>query len=312
LKLGRARVSGPNFINNSTPIDARFVSLSKFNMATLEDQIITLLTATLSSIETPRKAAELQLLSLYNTPGFALALGSVGSHVGVPLNIRQAALLYLRQFVQAAWSSEFDEFKGVVLVSDQDKVHLRGVLLDLALNCPERKLKKSASYVVSKIGSADFPEDWADLLPTVLRTVQTGNEDQVSGALKVLADLLDDSFNEEQFFGVAHELIGSVYNVASNDSVSPLTRALAISVFRACFDILEMILEEYKAQVKNFADETLATWIPFLIKILESKLPLPPTVQEESQKAQSAETYRGLVAFKLQTVKVIPLQSCLE
>jgi hypothetical protein len=274
-------------------------------MATLEDQIISLLTATLSNIETPRKAAELQLLSLYHTPGFALALGSVGSHVGVPLNIRQAALLYLRQFVQAAWSSEFDEFKGVVLVSDQDKVHLRGVLLDLALNCPERKLKKAASYVVSKIGSADFPDEWADLLPTVLRIVQTGNEDQVSGALKVLADLLDDSFNEEQFFGVAHELVGSVYNVASNDSVGPLTRALAISVFRATFDILEMILEEHKAQVKNFADETLATWIPFLIGILESKLPPPPTAQDESQKAQSAETYRGLVAFKLQTVKTL-------
>jgi len=274
-------------------------------MATLEDQIISLLGATLSNLETPRKAAEQQLLSLYHTPGFALALGSVGSHVGVPLNIRQASLLYLRQFVQAAWSSEFDEFKGVVLVSDQDKAHLRGILLDLALNCPERKLKKAASYVVSKIGSADFPEEWADLLPTVLRTVQTGNEDQVSGALKVLVDLIDDSFNEEQFFGVAHELVGSVYRVATNDSINPLTRALAVSVFRACFDILEMILEEFKAQVKSFADETLGTWIPFLITILESKLPPPPTVQEERQKAQSAETYRGLVAFKLQTVKVI-------
>ena len=82
---------GPTSSTNSTTIDARFVSLSRFNMATLEDQIIALLTATLSSIETPRKAAELQLLSLYHTPGFALALGSVGSHVGVPLNIRQAA-----------------------------------------------------------------------------------------------------------------------------------------------------------------------------------------------------------------------------
>jgi importin-9 len=273
-------------------------------MATLEDQIIDLLGATLSNLETPRKAAELQLQSMYPTPGFAMALASVGSHSGVLLNIRQAALLFLRQFVQAAWSSEFDEFKGAVLVSDEDKARLRSILLDLALNCPERKLKKAASYVVSKIGSSDFPEEWADLLPTVLQVVQTGNEDQVNGALKVLVDLIDDSFNEEQFFGVARELVGSVYRVATNDSIKPTTRALAISVFRACFDILEMILEEYKSQVKSFADETLSTWIPFLIKILESKLPDPPTIQEENQKSQAAETYRGLVAFKLQVVKV--------
>jgi hypothetical protein len=270
----------------------------------MEEQLMQLLAATQENAETPRKQAELQLLSFYEIPDFPLALSSIGSHESVPVNIRQAALLYLRKFVQAGWSAEFDEYKGKVLVSDENKARLRQILLELALNCPERKVKKAASYVVSKVGSADFPEEWPDLLPTVLRIVQSGNEDQMNGALKLLVDLLEDSFNEEQFFGVAEELVDSIYRVATNDQISPITRALAVSVFRGCLAILEMLLEEYKVEVKAFSDKALVHWMPFLMEILQSKLPDPPSQQEEDQKAASAENFRRLVAFKLQVVKV--------
>jgi hypothetical protein len=270
----------------------------------MEEQVMQLLAATQETADSPRKQAELQLLSLYNTPEFPLALASIGSHESVPVNMRQAALLYLRKFVQAGWSMEFDEFRGTVLVSDENKARLRQILLELALNCPERKVKKAASYVVSKIGSADFPEEWPDLLPTVLRVIQSGNEGQINGALKLLVDLIEDSFNEEQFFGVAQELLNSIYNVAINDQIRSVTRALAVSVFRGCLGILEMLLEEYKSQVKAFADEALSHWMPFLMDVLNSKLPNPPTEQEEDQKSPSAEIFRGLIAFKLQVVKV--------
>jgi hypothetical protein len=271
----------------------------------MEEQLMQLLAATQENAETPRKQAELQLLSFYEIPEFPMALASIGSHESVPVNIRQAALLYLRKFVQVGWSAEFDEYKGKVLVSDENKVRLRQILLELGLNCPERKVKKAASYVVSKVGSADFPEEWPDLLPTVLRVVQSGNVDQMNGALKLLVDLLEDSFNEEQFFGVAEELVDSIYRVAVNEQINPITRALAVSVFRGCLAILEMLLEEYKVQVKTFADKALAHWMPFLMEILQSKLPDPPSQQEEDQKSESAENFRRLVAFKLQVIKVI-------
>ncbi|KAF2667312.1 ARM repeat-containing protein [Microthyrium microscopicum] len=271
----------------------------------MEEQIIQLLAATQSAEPTPRKSAELQLSHMYPTPGFALALGSIGSHDSVPLNIRQAALLYMRQFVQAAWSPDFDEFRGQVLVNDEEKLQLRQTLLELALNSNERKIRKAASYVCSKIGSTDFPDEWPDLLPTTLRVVQSGTEDQIGGALKLLADLIDESFNEEQFFGVARELVDSVYNVATNDALKTTVRALAILVFRGCFDILEMVMEEHKDAVQNFADETLTRWVPFFLQILQSKLPNPPTTEEESQRSPSAQSYRGLVALKLQAVKAL-------
>jgi hypothetical protein len=45
--------------------------------------------------------------------------------------------------------------------------------------------------------------------------------------------------------------------------------------------------------------------MPFLMEILQSKLPDPPSQQEEDQKSESAENFRRLVAFKLQVIKVI-------
>jgi hypothetical protein len=272
----------------------------------MEEQIVQLLADTQAAAESPRKHAELQLQSLSHTPGFGMAVVSVASHDSVPLNIRQAALLYLKTFVQSAWSPQFDEFKGQILVSDEDKVRLRQTLLEIAVSGgQDRKIKSLASYAVSKIASADFPEEWPELLPTVLQIVTTGRDDQLHGALKVLRDLVDECFNDEQFFAVARDLVKAIYDVAVDDAKRPILRALAVDIFRACFDILEMVMEDHKAAVKSFADEALGAWVPFFIQILKSRLPDPPTEEQEDKKSEIAENWRGLVALKFQVVKVL-------
>ena len=209
----------------------------------MEEQIVRLLAETQSPHESTLKQAELQLRQLSPTPGFGICLVSVASHESVPLNIRQGALLYLKQFITSSWSPQFDEFKGQVLVNDDDKARLRHTLLEIALGGgQDRKVKSAASYAVSKIASADFPEDWPDLLPAVLQVVRSGSDDQLHGALKVLRDLVDECFNDTQFFNVARDLVKAVYEIATNEAKRPILRALSVDVFRACFDILEMVM----------------------------------------------------------------------
>jgi len=182
---------------------------------------------------------------------------------------------------------------------------LRHMLLQIALGGgQDRKITSAASYAVSKIASADFPEDWPDLLPAVIQVVKTGSDDQLHGALKVLRDLVDECFNDTQFFNVARDLVKAVYDVAVDETKRPILRALSVDVFRACFDVLEMVMEEHKTAVKTFADEALDTWKPFFINVLKSKLPEPPTEEEEEHRTGTAEVYRGFVALKLQVVKV--------
>ena len=186
------------------------------------------------------------------------------------------------------------------------KSQIRRVLLELCTTADiqERKVKSSASFAVSKIASADFPEHWPELLPSLLQIINgpASSAGAVHGALKVLHDLVDTGFNEEQFFNVARDLVTTLFNVTTNESRKPVLRALAVSVFRSCFDTLEMVLEQHKVAVKEFMDEVLGGWSPFFISTLKASLPQPPVEQEESK--ESASEWRGVVALKVQVVKV--------
>lgn len=272
----------------------------------MEQQLLQLLSDTQSPVPATRKSAEGQLLTLYTNEHFPLSLASIASHTSVPVPLRQSALLILRTFIVSAWSSQLDEFKGQVLINDANKAQLRRVLLELSISPEEdhRKVRSSASYVVSKIASADFPDEWPDLLPTLLQVIPNSNDAQLHGALKVLSDLVETGFSEEQFFKVARELVSTVFNVATNASRKPILRALAVSVFRACFDTLEMVLEQHKAAVKHFMDEALNGWSPFFIATLKETLPPAPSEEEEASDSQRSEQWRGLIALKLQVVKV--------
>lgn len=270
----------------------------------MEEQLVRLLSETQSAQEPVRRNAEWQLKELNANPDFPLVLTSVGSHSEVPIDVRQAALLYLKTFVLACWSPQLDEFTGPIYADEAKKAQIRQQLLDLALGGHnERKIESAASLVVSKIANVDFPDEWPNLLPTLLNIVATGADAQLHGALKVLNELVDDCFNEDQFFSVARDLVKVVYDVAVNTNRKPILRALAISVFRSCFDTLEMVMEDHKAEVKAFAEEALSGWIPFFLETLKS--PLPPSPEEGQDATEQGDFYRGSVALKLQTVKVL-------
>lgn len=111
----------------------------------------------------------------------------------------------------------------------------------------------------------------------------------------MLADLVEDGFSEAQFFQVAQELVDTVYGVAQNTQVEPILRALAVSVFKGCFDTLEMVLEDHKSAVKRFAEQTVNAWMPLFEDVMSAQLP--------ARDAQE-DLFDGMVALKLQVVKV--------
>ncbi|RHZ43222.1 putative importin beta-5 subunit [Aspergillus thermomutatus] len=275
----------------------------------MEQELLTLLADTQSPVADTRKAAELQLLRLYPNEQFPLSLAAIASHDSVPTNLRQSSLSVLRTFIAAAWSPNLDEFKGQILINNTNKTQIRRVLLELATTADvqERKVKSSASYAVSKIASADFPDEWPELLPSLLQVINDANSSAgaLHGALKVLLDLVDTGFSEEQFFGVARDLVTTLFNIATSESRNPMLRALAVAVFRSCFDTLEMVLEQHKVAVKQFMDEVLSGWSPFFIETLKAPLPQAPSEQEESKEGEVPSQWRGVIGLKLQVVKTL-------
>lgn len=277
----------------------------------MEQQVLQLLEATTSPNSEAIRNAEQSLKAQYPNSEFPFALLTIASHNDIAIGLRQASLLQLKQFVGATWSPSFDDdFKGIVYLNDEAKSRLRQAVFVLATNegvdgAIDHKINTAAASVTSKIANADFPDSWPELLPNLLQIITgTGADLQVHGALRVLSELVDSGFTEEQFFAAARDLVSGLQKVATNNSRSPIVRAMAMSVFRACFDMLEMVMEDHKVAVKGFLDESLQSWMPFFINTIKSPLPSPPSKDDELKGDAIMSQWRGCVALKLQVVKV--------
>ncbi|KAI4277357.1 MAG: hypothetical protein LQ337_001848 [Flavoplaca oasis] len=270
----------------------------------MEQQVLELLAATLESAADTRTNAERHLEQLYTNDAFPISLISIASHTSIDLPLRQAALLSLKTFVLRTWSASIDEFQGVVTINDATKDQVRHSLLALATSGDqERKIVSASSYVVSKIASVDFPDQWPSLLPTLLHLIPQSGEGQLHGVLVVLGNLVEDGFDEEQFGKSAIELVRCIYNIATDELKKLNSRALAVSIFRACFDTMELMYQTDKASVKQFMQEASDAWTPFFINVL--KLPLPPIPTEEQEDETESGPWRGTVALKTQVVKAL-------
>jgi importin-9 len=99
---------------------------------------------------------------------------------------------------------------------------------------------------------------------------------------------------------MARDIVKVVTDVALNEGRKAILRALAIAVFRGCFDLMDIVKEDHLKEVKGFAEEILKSWNPFFIQVLKARLPEVadrPTTQPES--------WNSHIALKLQVVKTL-------
>lgn len=118
----------------------------------MEDQLAQLLANTQLAQEEPRKRAELDLKHVQPNPAFPVALANIAAHASVSTDIRQAALTYLRRFIQYNWGEpDDDEDEGPQIpIPEATKEQLRHKLLELALSDePDRKVTSSVRYAIA-------------------------------------------------------------------------------------------------------------------------------------------------------------------
>ena len=119
-----------------------------------------------------------------------------------------------------------------------------------------------------------------------------------------MVDLVEDSLNEDTFFSVARSILDSMFSVAADSNRKMTLRALAVSVLRGCFDIMDMVKDEHGQEVRGFAEEVLGIWSPLFIDTLRLPFPRRESIGENGF-AQEPESWRGFVALKLQVVKTL-------
>ncbi|KAL9103894.1 MAG: hypothetical protein Q9163_001087 [Psora crenata] len=271
----------------------------------MEQQVLDLLASTLDPSGPIRSDAERRLEQLYANDVFPMSLISIASHKSIPLEHRQAALLSLKKLVLKTWSPAIEEYEGPNQMNDSVKDRVRHSVLSIATAPGEqKKIIAAASYVVSKIASADFPEQWPTLLPTLLALVPQAEDAQLHGVLIVLGDLVDDGFDEEQLASSAAELVRCIYDVAVNGRRKLMTRSLAVSIFRSCLDTMEVVMQANPQAVQQFMQGTSDVWVPFFIETVKAALPSMPKGDEEPG-TPGIGGWRGVIALKTQVVKAL-------
>jgi hypothetical protein len=111
----------------------------------MDEHLAQLLANTHDKHEGPRKQAELDLLHSQRNPEFPLSLARIGAHTGVPIEIRQSALTYLRNFIEKNWAPNDAGSGPQILIPDETKDYLRNAVLELVLSPEnERRVKVAA------------------------------------------------------------------------------------------------------------------------------------------------------------------------
>lgn len=230
--------------------------------------LLNCLTATLDTSQEVRSFAEASLNQASLQPGFGGALSKVAANRELPLGLRQLAAVLLKQFVKKHWQEGEENFEHPVVSSDEKEIIRR--LLLLSLDDSNRKICTAISMAVSSIAHYDWPEDWPDLLPFLLKLIndQT-NINGVHGALRCLA-LLSGDLDDTVVPKLVPVLFPCLHTIVSSPQIydKPL-RTKALSIVYSCTSMLGVMTGVYKTETSNLMMPMLKPWMDQFSTILE-------------------------------------------
>ena len=275
-------------------------------MASVEEQALELLRATQSPNQASRKNAEENLDRLKSKDDFAGALVTIGGHSELSVNDRLSALINLKKTINLAWSTGQDDYEGGELISNEARESIRSRLLSIVFGGNvDSKITSAAANDIAKIARSDFPEEWPNLLDSILGQLPQSGDDQTHAILVVLDELLSDGLEENSFYACANIIILALHQVATNDQKKLMVRAQAINVFRQCFDFVENLKDKEEQEIRTFTQTVCEAWSPFFLQVVQSPLPEHPSAEDEDKgTSEVAHHWRGVVALKIQVLLV--------
>ncbi|KAG7663337.1 uncharacterized protein J8A68_003169 [[Candida] subhashii] len=209
-----------------------------------------------------------------------------------PLDIRQACLLHLKRLVPKYWSLGFESFIGPPIDQELKQI-IRTKLLELATTSAQSKLRSGSAYAIVQIASADYPDEWPELLNQLYQaTTSFDNEYALIGGLNVLTDLFDDLITEEQFWegGIANEITNHINNILSRD-LSADVKAQAIKLYSSVVAILRSPEAFNSPERKQFVINHVGNFLQIFIKLLET-----------SYQKSTTESFVSLTELNLRTL----------
>jgi len=142
-----------------------------------------------------RDPAEKAIKDLKYVKGAPCMLLQVAAEKQVQYEVRQAAAINLKNLCRECWAARSslhtlngEEGNEFVLLDEQDKAGIRLNLVESLLNETETSVRDLMAETIHTIAIHDFPDNWPNLLPTLLQTISQSSDP--SQALRVHNALL--------------------------------------------------------------------------------------------------------------------------
>mmetsp|Transcript_4301 Transcript_4301/g.12984 ORF Transcript_4301/g.12984 Transcript_4301/m.12984 type:complete len:1030 (-) Transcript_4301:111-3200(-) len=156
-------------------------------------ELAALLQGTLSADSNVRTEAEVRLKQLEMQPGYLSSLFQLIAVIdGVPIDIRQSGSIYLKNMVRRSWDHARASSDGsqptTVLLDEGEKIVIRENLLE-ALVHSDPRVRPQVAETLKYVVMVDFPTNWQNLIPSVMRNLETGEDRRLLAALIALRNI---------------------------------------------------------------------------------------------------------------------------
>ncbi|KZP10073.1 ARM repeat-containing protein, partial [Athelia psychrophila] len=219
----------------------------------------------MSSDPNTRISAELKISELLANSDAGLSLSHIILAQEADISLRQMsdrhlASIVLRKYVTERWSPYFPAFKGNA-PSVEIKDQIRQAVFH-GLSDPNRKMRSSCAHTLSSIANCDWPEEYPDLLTSLISLLSSNSPDSVHGAMQVLTEFIKSDLTEDQILPVLRDLLPVLLSIlGATEQHTALTRARTISVFRQCVAALFMVKDQHPQSVKEATASLLPVWL---------------------------------------------------
>ncbi|KAF5184289.1 importin-9-like [Thalictrum thalictroides] len=170
---------------------------------------------------------------------------------------------------------------------------IRNLLL-LSLDDPHAKICTAISMAVASIALYDWPEDWAEFLPFLLKLIscQT-NMCGVRGAVKCLT-LLSDDLNDTSVPILVPVLFPCLYTIISSpQSYDTNLRTKSLSIVHSCISVLGQMSGVFKAETNSLMTSMLKPWAEQFSIILQA----PVHIEDPEDWSIRMEVLKCLMQF---------------
>ncbi|KAI7862255.1 Cse1-domain-containing protein [Spinellus fusiger] len=232
--------------------------------------------------------AERQLSSFEVQSGSPLLLLKLISDLGVNETLRFAGALYFKNYIKRQWVPASDDCDKITA---QDRLAIKQQIVHLMLSVPD-KLQFQISDALSIIAEEDFPEQWEDLLPTLVSQLSLTNYKTNNGILHTAHSIFKrwrSQFRSDALFGdiqyvltVFCEPYKQLFQITDNLMTENINNPAALPILSQSLILLIKIYYDLNCQdLPEFFEDHMGLFMGLFQKYLVYKNPLLESQDEE-------------------------------